>query len=51
MVWTFYLGYGLDSLFGMLDLERSTLLWLDIGSMVFFQNYCVLGGGYVPMVG
>jgi hypothetical protein len=32
MVWTFCLGYGLDSLLGALALERSMLPWLAIGS-------------------
>ena len=34
--WTLSLGYGLDSLLGMLALERGTLPWLAIGSRVFF---------------
>jgi hypothetical protein len=32
MVWTFCLGYGLDSLLGALALERRMLPWLAIGS-------------------
>jgi hypothetical protein len=31
MVWTFFLGYGLDSLLGMLALDRDMISWLDIG--------------------
>ena len=51
MVWTFFLGYGLDSLFGTLALERSTLLWLAIGSRVASRiilsvKVKVLGGGF-----
>jgi hypothetical protein len=38
------LGYGLDSLLGMLALERDTLSWLAIGFKVFFQNYSVCQG-------
>jgi hypothetical protein len=32
MVWTFCLGYGLESLLGALALERSMLPWFVIGS-------------------
>jgi hypothetical protein len=35
MVWTFCLGYGLDSLLGALALEIHMLLWLAIGSKGF----------------
>jgi hypothetical protein len=38
MVWTFCLGYGLDSLLGALALERSMLPWLAIGSKGFLME-------------
>jgi hypothetical protein len=40
----FLLGYGLDSLPGMLALERDTPYWLAIGFKVCFQNYSVCQG-------
>jgi hypothetical protein len=56
MVWTFCLGYGLDSLLGTLALEKSMLPWLAISSRVCVQNYSVrqgygARGGCAPMVG
>jgi hypothetical protein len=37
-------GYGLDFMFGMLNLERDTLPWLAIGFNIFFWNYSIFQG-------
>jgi hypothetical protein len=44
MIWTFCLGYGLDSLLGTLALERDMLSWLAIGFKFCFRNYFVYQG-------
>jgi len=44
MVCTLCLGYGLDYVLGALDLERSMIPWLAIGSRVFFWNYSICQG-------
>jgi hypothetical protein len=52
MVWTFCLGYGLDSLLGVIALERRMLPWLAIGSkgllleLFYPSRFKVLGGGF-----
>jgi hypothetical protein len=54
MVWNFCLGYGLDSLLGMLALEKDALPWLAIvllPELFYMSRLRCSWVDFVPMVG